>query len=211
MPGWPLVSRLWRRRKRREPVPWLGSGVLLGGIAPIAYIVLRVFRGELSANPIAEIENELGLAALVFLLASLACTPARRLLGWTWPMRIRRQLGLFAFFYVTLHVLTYLVLDQFFDWGAMWEDIAERPFITAGFVAFVILAPIALTSTNGWIRRLGYGRWLRLHQLVYVAGALAVLHFVWRVKIDVSQPLTYAFVLAGLLGLRLLWWIRKRS
>lgn len=211
MPAWPVLSRLWHRRRRREPVPWLGPGMFLGGLVPLGYVTVRALQGQLNANPIAQIENELGLSALVFLLASLACTPARRFLGWTWPMRIRRQLGLFAFFYAVLHFLTYLVLDQFFDWGAILADIAERPFITVGFAALLILTPIAVTSTNGWVRRLGYQRWLRLHQLVYVAGGLAVLHFIWRVKIDVSQPLTYAFILAALLGVRLLWWWSKKA
>ena len=121
---------------------------------------LRASQGELGANPIAEIENELGLTALIFLVVSLV--PARRrgaCSGWTWPPRIRRELGLFAFFYASLHFLTYLVLDQFFDWGAILADIAQRPFITVGFIALVLMTPLALTSTNGWVRRLGFQRW----------------------------------------------------
>jgi len=208
-PAWPWELIL-RAPRRREPYPWLKPGVFLGGLAPLAYLVIRASQSELSANPIAQIENEIGLTALVFLVASLVCTPARRLLGWTWPMRIRRELGLFAFFYAALHVSTYLALDQFFDWGTIVEDVAQRPFISVGFVAFVLLVPIAITSTNGWVRRLGYQRWLRLHQLVYFAGALAVVHFIWRVKIDVTQPLTYAFILGVLLAIRLAFWLRKR-
>ena len=156
-------------------MPWLKPGLFLGALVPLAYIVLRVSQGELGANPIAEIENELGLTALVFLLASLACTPAKRLLGWTWQMRVRRELGLFAFFYAMLHFLAYLVLDQFFDWGAIVADIAQRPFITVGFVALVLMIPIAFTSTNGWVRRLGYLRWQRIHQVVTLEVALASL------------------------------------
>ncbi|MEA2639107.1 MAG: methionine sulfoxide reductase heme-binding subunit [Chloroflexota bacterium] len=197
-------------RGKREPLPWLKPGIFWGSLVPLVYIVLRASQGELGANPIAEIENELGLTALIILVASLACSPARRLLGWTWPMRIRRELGLFAFFYVSLHFATYMFLDQFFDFGAILSDIVDRPFITVGFAAFVLMIPLAYTSTNGWIRRLGYARWVRLHQLVYLSGGLAVLHFIWRVKIDISQPLAYAIVVGLLLGARLILWARKR-
>lgn len=197
-------------RRKREPMPWLKPGIFLGGLVPLASILLRAIQKDLGANPIAQVENELGLSALVFLIASLACTPAKRFFGWTWQMRARREIGLFAFFYATLHFMTYLFLDQFFDWTAIVQDIAERPFITVGFAALVLMTPIAITSTNAWVRRLGYNRWLRIHQLVYVAGALAALHFIWRVKIDFSQPLTYASVLGILLGIRVFFWLRKR-
>src|SRR5438046_415244 len=188
---------------RGAPWPWLKPGIILGALAPLAWIIVRGLQDGLGANPIAEVMNELGLTALVLLVASLACTPARLLFGWTWPTRIRRDLGLLAFFYVVLHFLTYLVLDQVVDVRAIAADIAKRPFITVGFTAFVLLVPLALTSTKASIRRLGYRRWQRLHQLAYVAGALAVVHFFWRVKIDVSQPLLYGLVLATLLGVRL--------
>ncbi len=197
--------------RRGAPLPWLQPGIFIGALAPLASIALRASQGALSANPVAEIENELGLAALIFLVASLACTPARRLLGWTWPTRIRRELGLFAFFYASLHVLTYLVLDQGVDLAAVIEDIAKRPFITVGFLAFVLLVPLALTSTAASIRRLGFRRWTRLHQLAYVAAVLAVVHFIWRVKIDLSQPLIYAAVLGALLLVRVGVWLRQRS
>ncbi|HEX2171651.1 MAG TPA: protein-methionine-sulfoxide reductase heme-binding subunit MsrQ [Dehalococcoidia bacterium] len=200
-----------RPARRVAPHPWLKPGIFVGALAPLASLALRAVQGDLSANPIAQAENELGLTALIFLLASLACSPARRWLGWTWPMRVRRELGLFAFFYASLHFLTYVFLDLAFDWGTLVEDIAERPFITVGFLALVLLVPLALTSTAGWIRRLGYRRWQRLHRLIYLAGALAVVHFIWRVKIDVSQPLTYAFILAALLALRLVWWLSQRA
>ena len=130
-------------------MPWLKPGIFIGGAGAAGGMVLRASQGTLSANPIAEIENELGLTALILLVASLACTPARWLFGWTWPTRIRRELGLFAFFYAVLHFLTYLVLDQAFDWPTIFEDIAQRPFITVGFLALVLLVPLALTSTNG--------------------------------------------------------------
>jgi sulfoxide reductase heme-binding subunit YedZ len=210
MPTWLRIARPRPAPKRKEPYSWLKRGVFYGGIVPLAYLALRARQAELGANPIAQIENELGLTALIFLVATLACTPARRLFGWTWQMHIRRRLGLFAFFYASLHFLTYLSLDQFFDWNAITADIAQRPFITVGFAALVLMVPMAITSTNGWVRRLGYYRWLRLHQLIYLIGALAAVHFIWRVKIDVSQPLTYAAIVAGLLGVRLVLWLRKR-
>ena len=196
---------------KREPYPWLKPGIFIGGLVPLLFTFTRATQGALSANPIAQIENELGLTALILLVASLACTPARRVFHWTWPPRIRRELGLFAFFYASLHFLTYLTLDQFFDFGAIVADIAERPFITAGFAALVLMVPLALTSTTDSIRRLGFNRWTRLHQLVYLAGALAALHFFWRVKIDVSQPLTYAVIIGALLAVRLAFWLRARN
>ena len=197
--------------ERRRPLPWLTPGIWIGAMFPLASILLRAAGGRLSANPIAEVMNELGLSALVLLVACLACTPARHLLGWTWPIRIRRDLGLLAFFYAMLHFLTYLVLDQVVDFGAIWEDIAERPFITVGFLALVALVPLAVTSTKASVRRLGFEQWNRLHHLVYLAGVLAVIHFVWRVKIDVTQPLTYGAVLAALLGVRLVVWRFRRG
>jgi len=196
---------------RQEPLPWLKPGIFLGSLVPLAWIVVRASLNQLPTNPIAVVQNETGLAALVLLLASLACTPAKKLFGWTWQMRIRRELGLFAFFYACLHFAVYLILDQFFDVNAIVADVVKRPFITVGVVALILMVPVAITSTNAWVRRLGYQRWYRLHQLVYLAGILGVIHFIWRVKIDVTQPLTYAAVLAALLGLRLIFWLYKRN
>ncbi|TAK20271.1 MAG: sulfoxide reductase heme-binding subunit YedZ [Chloroflexota bacterium] len=155
--------------------------------------------------------NELGLTALVLLVASLACTPARLLFDWTWPARIRRDLGLLAFYYACLHFFVYLVLDQVVNFESVIQDIAKRPFITVGFAALVLLVPLALTSTKKSVQRLGFRRWNLLHRLVYVAGALAVVHFFWRVKIDVSQPLIYGLIVALLLALRLVIRQRRRS
>ena len=192
------------------PDAWLKPGIFVGALAPLGSILVRALTNGLDANPIAEVENELGLAALILLLASLACTPARRVFHWTWPVRVRREVGLFAFFYATLHFLVYVCLDQVLDLGAILNDIALRPFITVGFLALVCLTPLAFTSTSRAVRRLGFHRWQRLHQLVYVAGALAVIHFIWRVKLDASQPVTYATVLALLLAVRLLyWWLHR--
>ena len=210
VPARPLAAGRRTTAPRNAPLPWLKPGIFIGALAPLASIALRATHGALSADPIAQVENELGLSALILLVASLACTPARRLMGWTWPTRVRRELGLFAFFYAMLHFLTYLVLDQVFDMRAIVEDIAKRPFITVGFIALVLLVPLAFTSTTASIRRLGYRRWQRLHQLVYVAGVLAVVHFIWRVKIDVSQPLLYAVVLGGLLLVRVGVWLQQR-
>ena len=192
------------------PDEWLKPGLCIGALVPLASIALRALTGSLNANPIAEVENELGLAALIFLIASLACTPARRVFGWTWPPRIRRELGLFAFAYAVLHVSVYVFLDQVLDLRAMFDDIVQRPFITVGFGALVLLVPLAVTSTKSWIRRIGFARWQRLHQLAYVAGVLAAVHFIWRVKIDVTQPVMYAAALSVLLLVRVLFWIVRR-
>jgi sulfoxide reductase heme-binding subunit YedZ len=199
-----------RRAQSSTPDAWLKPGLLIGALAPLASIALRALTGTLSANPIAEVENELGLAALIFLIASLACTPARRVFGWTWPPRIRRELGLLAFAYAALHVSVYTFLDQSLDVQAMFDDVVKRPFITVGFGAAVLLIPLAITSTKSSIRRLGFARWQRLHQLAYVAGVLAAIHFIWRVKLDASQPLTYATALGVLLLVRVLFWIVRR-
>jgi len=200
-----VTSAAPARRSTSVPDGWLKPGILIGAMVPLVSLVVRGVTGTLDANPIAQIENELGLAALVFLVACLACTPARRVWGWTRPVRIRCELGLLAFFYASLHLLTYVFLDQQVDVGRIVADVVERPFITIGFLAFLALVPLAFTSTRASIRRLGFHRWQRLHQLTYLAGVLAVIHFIWRVKLDVSQPLTYAVVLLILLGARLVY------
>ena len=187
---------------RRGPRPWLNPGVLVGASAPLLSILLRARSGALGANPIAEALNELGLMALVLLIASLACTPLRTLFSWTWPIRVRRLLGLLAFAYATLHVAVYAGLDQGLDLRAVLADVFKRRFIFVGFAAFVMMAPLAWTSTKGAVRRMGYVRWKRLHLLVYPAALCAVVHFVWRVKKDLSEPLAYAAILAALLLVR---------
>ena len=196
--------------RRARPLPWLKPGVFVGALAPLGAILLHAWRGELGANPIAQALNQLGLVALVFLVAALACTPLKTLFGWTWPIRLRRMLGLFAFFYGLLHVSTYTVLDQVLDWHAIWNDVTKRRFIFVGFATFVLLVPLALTSTSGALKRLGYARWKRLHRLAYVAPVLGVIHFTWRVKRDVSEPIAYAAVLGVLLLVRLGTYLRLR-
>jgi methionine sulfoxide reductase heme-binding subunit len=151
-----------------------------------------------------------GRWTLRLLLVTLAITPVRRVTGWNRLIGFRRMLGLFAFFYATLHFTTYLAIDQFFHWETIVEDITKRPFIMAGFGAFVLLVPLALTSTRGWIQRLGR-RWQILHRLIYVSSSLAVVHFIWKVKSDLRDPLVYASILAVLLGFRVVWWISRRG
>jgi sulfoxide reductase heme-binding subunit YedZ len=187
---------------RGAPHPWLEPAAFAGGLVPIATIVLRGVRGQLGADPIAQALNQLGLVALIFLVAALACTPAKTLAGVTWPLRIRRMLGLFAFFYAALHVTTYVAVDQRFDWAAIFADLTKRRFIYVGATTFALLVPLAVTSTNGWVRRLGFPVWKRLHRLAYLATILAVVHFTWRVKKDLSEPVAYGAVLAALLLVR---------
>ena len=182
-----------------------------GALAPLAAILLNAARKNLGANPIAEALNELGLTALVFLVASLACTPLRETLDWPWAVGLRRMLGLFAFFYAALHAATYSLLDQRGNLRAIFADVTKRPFIIAGFAAFLILIPLAATSTASAVRRLGFPRWKRLHRLVYLAGILAAIHFVLRVKKDVREPAVYAAILGILLLGRVALYVRRRT
>ena len=179
--------------------PWLKRGAFTAAFVPLASILLDAARRQLGADPVAEALNRLGLTALVFLVAALACTPLRELFDWTWATGLRRMLGLFAFFYASLHFATYAIVDQGLRGGAILADVTKRPFIIAGFAAFVILVPLAATSTAAAVQRLGYARWKRLQRFSYVAGALAALHFWLRVKKDVREPAFYASVLAALL------------
>ena len=182
-----------------RPYTWLKPGVFVGCLIPVALMVVQAARGKLGADPVAIALNRLGLLALITLLASMAATPLRLVLGWSWPLRLRRMLGLFAFFFALLHFLVYAVVDQGLALGAIFSDVSERKFITAGFAAFLLLVPLAVTSPHRIRRALGPKRWQRVHRLVYVAGALASLHFVWRVKRDLTEPVVYALILGGLL------------
>lgn len=184
-----------------------GAHVLL--LLPLASLVRRTLAGGLGPDPVAELTHGTGDWALRLLLLCLAMTPLRRLLGKPWPIRFRRLVGLYAFFYACLHLGIYLVLDLGSYWRQILEDIVERPYITVGFSAWLLLLLLALTSTRGWMRRLGR-HWGRLHKAVYAAGVLAVLHFLWLVKADLREPLLYAAILALLLGLRL-WWRWRRA
>jgi len=188
---------------RRPPLPWLKPGLFAGALIPLVVMVWRAAHGTLGADAIAIGLNQLGYLALVFLIASLACTPLKILTGWTWPIRIRRMLGLFAFFYASLHLLTYVGIDQQLDWPVLWGDVTQRKFMIVGFLAFLCLAPLAWTSTDASVRRLGFKRWKSLHRLAYVAGVLAVVHFTWRVKSDVRVPMTWAAILGALFLIRI--------
>ncbi len=192
------------------PYPWLKQAFLVGGLSPLALLALGFWRDTLGANPIERVLNQTGMLALILLVASLACTPLKVVAGWTWPMRLRKLLGLLGFAYAVLHFLTYTVVDQGLDFPIILEDIAKRPFITVGFLALVLLVPLAVTSTNRMVRRLGFPVWQRLHRLAYVAASLGVVHFVWRVKKDLTEPLVYGAVLALLFAVRLVESLRKR-
>ena len=172
-------------------------------IAPLAYLALGAIQSTLGANPIETITRSTGSWTLRFMLLTLAVTPIRRLSGWNAIVSVRRMLGLFAFFYASLHLVTYVWLDQFFDWTAIVKDVSKRPFITAGFSAYMLLVPLALTSTAGMIRRLGGRRWRRLHRLAYASAAIGIVHYWWLVKLDTRPPRNYAIVLAALLLVRL--------
>lgn len=183
---------------------WAKVGLFVLCLAPLGALLASGLTARLGPNPVEVLTHTTGDWGLRLLLLTLAVTPLRRLTGWGWLLRFRRMLGLFAFFYLSLHLVTYLWLDQFFDWAAILEDVAKRPYITAGFAAFLLLVPLALTSTRGMVRRLGR-RWQTLHRLIYPAAALGVLHFFWLTKADLREPLVYASVLALLLALRWPW------
>jgi sulfoxide reductase heme-binding subunit YedZ len=178
-------------------------------LTPLARLLYAYWIDDLTANPIEYVTRELGETALRLLLASLALTPLRLMFGLGWPVALRRLLGLFAFFYVCLHFAVWIVLDHFFDWRTMTDDIVKRPWITVGVAALLLLAPLAATSTTGMIKRLGGVTWRRLHRLVYVAAVLGALHYIWLAKKVLIAPWVYAGVLAILLGLRAVDALRK--
>lgn len=180
-------------------------------LAPLVSLAWRFVRDDLGANPIEHVTRALGWWTLAFLVITLAVTPLRRLARMPWLLRFRRMLGLFAFSYASLHLLSYLWWDQFFDWAAIVRDLYKRPFITAGFGAWLCMVPLAMTSTNAMIRRLGASRWRRLHRLVYLVAALGTLHFLWLVKKDVTEPVLYAACFAALLAARVVFWWQDRS
>lgn len=178
-------------------------------LLPLLRLALFGATGRLGVNPIEFVTRSTGTWTLVMLLLTLCITPLRRLCGWSWLVRLRRMLGLFTFFHACLHFTTYIWLDRFFDWHGIVKDVYKRPFITVGFSAFVLLLPLALTSTDAMMRRLKRN-WGRLHQLVYPIALLAVTHYWWLVKKDITQPAIYATWLALLLGMRLWWRLESR-
>jgi sulfoxide reductase heme-binding subunit YedZ len=190
---------------------WTKVAVFLLCLVPFGELVWRIVKSELGANPVEFLQHATGDWTLRFLVFTLSITPFRKLFKLPDLIRFRRMLGVFAFFYVCLHFLTYLGPDQAFDLSAMWKDVAKRPFITVGFAAFVSLIPLAITSTAGWIRRLGGRRWQLLHRSIYFAAVCGVIHYYWLVKSDVRKPLFYG----ALVGILLLWrlgdWFLKRG
>ena len=204
---------------RETAIRWVATPIVFtGALVPLAWIAWTAVAsgfgptGPLGANPIEYINRYLGDWAIRFLLMALAVTPVRRISGWTPLMRFRRMIGLFAFFYVCLHLSSYIGLDQFFDWRAIWRDIVKRNYITVGMVNFVLLASLAATSTNGMVQRLGGKRWTRLHKLIYPAGILACFHFYMMRKGVQLEPIIYAGICALLLGYRVVaFWKRKAA
>jgi len=190
---------------------WSKPVVFLICLGPLATLGWRALHGELTANPIEFITHATGDWTLRFLIITLCVTPFRKILHLPELIRFRRMLGLFAFFYACLHFTTYIWLDKFFDLSEMWKDIAKRKYITVGFTAFLLLIPLAITSTAGWIRRLGGKRWQLLHRLIYFSAALGVIHYYWLVKSAVIRPLTYGAIVAVLLLWRLFASLSKKK
>jgi sulfoxide reductase heme-binding subunit YedZ len=180
---------------------WTKAAVFLLCLAPLLYLAWRFYNQDLTANPLEFLQHQTGDWAIRLIVATLAVTPLRKLLRLPDLIRFRRMLGLFAFLYGSMHFLTYLWFDKLFDFGEILKDVGKRPFITAGFATFLCMLPLAITSTTGWIRRLGGKRWQRLHRLVYVAGIAAVVHYYWLVKSDVRAPVRYGIMV----GVLLLW------
>jgi methionine sulfoxide reductase heme-binding subunit len=209
------LERLFARVPTALPAPQFGRlRALLFALAlvPLLRLVYLGASGGLGANPVEFVTRSLGTWALVLLCVTLSITPLRQLTGWAWLVRLRRMAGLFCFFYALLHVSTYAVLDHWFDLAAIVADIVKRPYITAGFAAFVMLVPLAVTSTNAMVKRLGARNWQRLHRLVYLIALAAILHYWWQkaAKNDVGEPTIYAIVIGGLLGVRLARWFSRR-
>src|SRR5215203_412144 len=176
-------------------------------LVPLAGLIFIVLTGRTSANPAEDILLTTGIWTLRFLLATLTITPLRRVTGWNVLIQYRRMLGLFAFFYACVHLSSYIAFDRFFVFGEILADVAKRPFITAGMAAFVLMVPLAVTSTKGWIRRLGR-RWQTLHRIIYLCAIAACLHFIWKVKVIIGEPVYYAVFLALLLTFRIVWQLR---
>jgi sulfoxide reductase heme-binding subunit YedZ len=189
---------------------WIKLPVFILCLVPLGQLAWRAVHHHLTANPIEYITHQAGDWTLIFIVITLAVTPARKLLRLPELIRSRRMLGLFAFFYGLFHFSTWIGLDKFFDWADMLAAVRKRTFITAGFTAFVLMLPLALTSTAGWIRRLGGKRWLAVHRLIYVTAIAGVVHYYWLVKSDVRKPLFYGALVVLLLALRVGFWLATR-
>ncbi len=186
----------------RVQIKWIKAFVFLVCLIPLARLFWLGLADDLSANPIEFVERSTGFWALLILLFTLALTPIKLITGSVWQIQLRRMLGLFMFFYVCLHILTYVWLDYSFDWVDITKDIVKHPYVLVGFTAFILTIPLAVTSNDSMIKRLR-GRWKKLHRLVYLIAILGVVHFWWLVKKDISEPLLYALILAVLFGIRL--------
>ena len=202
-----LISRTWKAPSTAtvQRVKW---ALIFLGMLPLMRLVIGYFTNQLGANPIELITRSTGTWTLVGLAVTLSITPLRKLLNWPWLVRLRRTAGLLAFFYVCLHFTTYLWFDRFFDIDDIIKDVIKRPFITVGFAAFLLFIPLAVTSNNTLIKKLGAKLWQRIHYLVYLIAILGVIHYWWLVKKDLTQPIIYACVFAVLLGLRVMWKLR---
>jgi len=194
--------------KSRTAQRWIKPVAISALLLPLAKIGWDAFAGGLGANPVEAVQNRLGFWAITLLAVSLVPTPAKELLGVGWLQRLRRVLGVTAFAYALLHFLFYVGVDKFFDWRTISTDLTKRPFIMVGFAALLCLTPLAITSTDGWVKRLGFKAWKRIHRFAYLAAALAVVHFVWRVKADLRRPLLFAAIFLVLLAARLPGWVR---
>ena len=183
--------------------------IFSAALIPAGLLTYGIFTDGLGANPAEALQTQTGIWALRFMVLTLAVTPVRRLTKWNPIIQYRRMLGLFTFFYAFLHLLTYAVLDRYFDFAGVFEDVAKRPFITAGMIAFALMVPLAITSTKGWIRRLGR-RWQVLHRLIYLSAIAAAVHYLWKVKIISGSPVYYALLIGALLAFRIVWQIRTR-
>ena len=199
-----------RGRSRRFQRSSGQAGLVAAALVPLVWLGVSALRGTLGANPVETLEHTTGQWTLRLLLATLSVTPARRALGWSWLAPYRRTLGLLTFAYCTLHLGIYAFVDLWDAWDTLVEDILKRPYITVGFSGFLLLVPLAITSTRAWMRRLGR-RWVVLHRLVYGAGVAGCLHFLWLVKADLQEPLVYAGVLALLLGARVWPHVRRAT
>lgn len=189
----------------------LMPAVFVACLAPAAWLLYRALWGDLGVNPLETLTNETGIWTLRLLVATIAITPIRWITKWNPIISFRRMIGLFAFFYGTIHFFIYFLFDRSLQFDGLWEDIALRPYITVGFTAFVLMIPLAITSTTGWIRRLGGRRWNVLHRLVYVSALGGVLHYWWKVKLDVTDPAIYATIVGVLLGWRVVKALAKRQ
>ncbi len=198
------------KQPNTEQIRWIKAAIFASCLVPFARLVWRAFAGTLGVNPIETITHSTGWWTLALLLVTLSVTPLRKLLNAPWLLRLRRMLGLFAFFYACVHFTIWLVFDHFFDWRAVAADIVKRPYITVGFTAFMLLIPLAATSTNSMVRRLGAAQWQRLHRFVYLIAVFGVLHFLWLVKKDIREPAIFAAVLALLLAARVVYKVREK-